>query len=122
MLEDKQDLLLILLDISKAFDKVWHPGLLYKLQQLGITGNLLTWFASYLQNRRQRVVVNGKTSTTSYLQAGVPQGSILGPLLFLIFINDMVKNISSAISMLMTPLWSLASKTLHQLSILLIMN
>ena len=84
-LEDRQDLLIILLDISKAFDKVWHPGLLFKLQQLGITGNLLTWFASYLQNRRQRVVVNGKTSSISYLQAGPPRINIRPPPLSCIY-------------------------------------
>ena len=62
-LDEKEEVILILLDISKAFDKVWHPGLLFKLKQLGISGSLLTWFDSYLSNRRQRVVVGGKTST-----------------------------------------------------------
>ena len=93
-LDDKEDIILILLDVSKAFDKVWHPGLLFKLQQLGITGKLLSWFESYLTNRRQKVVVGGKSSNISALNAGVPQGSILGPLLFLIFINDMADDIS----------------------------
>ena len=93
-LDEREDVVLILLDISKAFDKVWHPGLLFKLKQLGIAQNLLSWFESYLTNRRQKVVVGGKSSPISYIQAGVPQGSILGPLLFLIFINDMADDIS----------------------------
>ena len=73
-LDEREDIILVLLDISKAFDKVWHPGLLFKLQQLGVAQNLLRWFESYLTNRRQKVVVGGKTSSTSYIQAGVPQG------------------------------------------------
>ena len=75
-LDERENIALIMLDISKAFDKVWHPGLLFKLQQLGITGSLLSWFKSYLSNRKQRVVLGGKTSEVSFLHAGVPQGSV----------------------------------------------
>ena len=84
-------------DISKAFDRVWHKGLLYKLNSVGITGSLLQWFKDYLNDRKQRVVLPGANSNWSFVKAGVPQGSILGPLLFLLYINDIVESINSSI-------------------------
>ena len=72
----------IFLDISKAFDKVWHEGLVYKLKQNGVNGNLLETLTSFLNDRKQRVVLNGQHSKWENIEAGVPQGSILGPLLF----------------------------------------
>ena len=86
-------------DISKAFDKVWHQGLLYKLKQNGISGNLLEILTGFLKDRKQRVVLNGQNSLWANIEAGVPQGSILGPLLFLIYINDLPDNQSTNVKL-----------------------
>ena len=96
-LDDGKEVRAIFCDVSKSFDRVWHKGLTYKLKDNGIDVTLLQRLASYLSNRKQRVVIPGACSEWVDITSGVPQGSILGPLLFLIHINGVIDAIHSHI-------------------------
>ena len=98
-LDDGKEIRVVFFDISKAFDRVWHKGLIYKLQNIGITGSLLLWIENYLFSRKQKVLLNVKESVILSINAGVPQGSILDPLFFLIFINDIVAEVGCSIKL-----------------------
>ena len=86
---------MVLLDFSKAFDKISHQLLAIRLQHYGIRGNLFVWIRSFLVGRNQRVLVEGQTSGPVSVTSGVAQGSALEPLLFLLYINDMPQKVDS---------------------------
>ena len=101
-------------DISKAFDRMWHKGLLFKLKRIGID-SFLRWFESYLSHRTQRIVLQGCSSDWRNIGAGVPQGSVLGPIMFLVYINDMKADLQSSISLFaddnLMHIWSNSDET-----------
>ena len=90
------------LDTSKAFDGVSHASLLHKLKSYEISGKIFSLISSFLSNRRLRVVLNGKSSQEHSVHAGVPHGSILGPTLFLLYINDLPDNVTCDIAILLS--------------------
>ena len=85
----------IFLDIAKAFDKEWHDGIIFKLTPNGISGNLLNVLRDFLNEKKQQVILNGQFPTWKNVSSGVPPGSILGPLLLLIHINDLTEGLST---------------------------
>ena len=89
-----------MLDICKAFDKIWHDGVIFKLERNGMSGELLNILIDFLSNLNQRVLFNGEVSAWISVNAGVSQGSISEPLLFLIYINDLSNNLPSNVKLL----------------------
>ena len=96
-LENGQITVAVFCDISKAFDRLWHKGLIEKLKSYGINGKLLKWLKDYISERKQQVLLNNSISSLGTLKAGVPQRSVLDSLLFLLFINDIADHIQSLV-------------------------
>ena len=86
----------VFLDLSKAFDRIWHVGLMYKLKSLGICGNYYGLLHSFLSDRHQGVILNEQSSNSSHIKARVPQRSILEPFLFLVYINDLPEGLRTS--------------------------
>ena len=109
----------IYLDFKKAFDSVSHELLIHKLKSYNISDSMITWLSSFLNNRKQSVRINGSTSSWTSVTSGVPQGSIIGPLMFLLFVNDIPQITSSNIMLFAddTKLWRLI-KSIDDVNIL----
>ena len=111
-----------ILDFSRAFDTVPHERLLGKLSYYGIKGPLQFWIRSFLANRTMRVVIDGETSSTAHVKSGVPQGTVLGPLLFLIYINDLPDQVSEGTTVRLFADDCLVYRQIHSISDQLILQ
>ena len=111
--DKRESTLAVFLDLSKAFDTIDHNILLQKLKFYGIRGNAFDWFTSYLSHRVQYVALEDYNSDRYFIKCGVPQGSVLGPLLFLIYINDLPKNLSHCKSILFADDANIFRKSKH---------
>ena len=95
ILEKNENVDSIYTDFEKAFQKCDHGKMMHKLKSLGVTGKLARWIQNFLARRKQKVVVEGRTSSPYLVLSGVPEGTVLGPLLFLIYLSDLGENISA---------------------------
>ena len=92
MIEEGSSVDVLYLDFKKAFDAAPHKRLINKLYAYGIRGKVLAWIEAFLTQRAQKVIINGEASDWAEVTSGIPQGSVLGPLCFLIYINDIINN------------------------------
>ena len=99
VLEKRGEAFVVVLDISKAFDRIWHKALLHKLKSSGITGPYHAIISDFLTNCQIKVVLDGQSSSVFLINSGVPQGSILGPTLFLLFIGDLPDALQSQVAL-----------------------
>ena len=99
VLNARHEIRAMCLNILRAFDTVWHPALLTKLSSCGIQGHLNSWLTDFLFCRSQHVALNGVLSSPLPVQVGAPQGSVLGPVIFLVFINDLSDSGKSSLSL-----------------------
>ena len=114
MIEDgfqhKKQILTVWIDLQKVFDTVWTDGLLLKRKKCKIAGNMFWWSKSYLHNRRARLVINNTKSKKILLRHGVPQGGVIPPTIFLVFINDLIKKFPDDLVLWSTEEYATASK------------
>ena len=97
--DNGEDVDIVYVDFCNAFNKVPHVQLLHKLYNYGISGHIFNWVNDFLGYRKQSMIINGSTSKWKYITPGIPQGSVLGPILFLIFINDLPETMTACMKL-----------------------